>query len=47
MIMTDDLHAVRTIDRPMAMMKMKSLRLPRIHQLNNGTEFVIMVACDQ
>ncbi len=45
--MTDDLNAVRMIDRPMTMMKMKSLRLPRIHQLNNGTEFVIMVACDQ
>ena len=47
MIMTDDLNAVRTIDRTMTMMKMKSLRCPRIHQLNNGTEFVIMVACDQ
>ena len=45
--MTDDLHAVRTIERTMTMMKMKSLRLPRIHQSNNGTEFVIMVACDQ
>ena len=45
--MTDDLHAVRTIERTMTMMKMKSLRLPRIHQSNNGTEFVVMVACDQ
>ena len=47
MIMTDDLHAVRTIERTMTMMKMKSLRLPRIHQSNNGTAFVVMVACDQ
>ncbi len=46
MIMSDNLHTVRAIDRPMTMVKMESLRLPRIHSINNVTDFVIMVAGD-
>lgn len=45
--MTDDLDAVRAIDRAMAMMKMKSFRYPRINQINHVAEFVIMVARNQ